>query len=67
MNTKIVFKSLTTLQKLNHPNVVKYKDVRFKQNQIYIITELVKGQTIIGYLKKHEIKLTERLLRNLMR
>jgi tetratricopeptide (TPR) repeat protein len=47
------------LAQLNHPNVVKIKDLFEENNTAYLVMELVKGQTLRDMLDKHPEKCLE--------
>ncbi|CAD8108648.1 unnamed protein product [Paramecium primaurelia] len=43
---------LSILQSLNHPNIIKVKEVYLEDKQIWLITDLVEGGTLKEYLEK---------------
>jgi serine/threonine protein kinase len=38
---------------VNHPNIVKFKDLKRTQNNYYLITEYVNGGSLLSNLKKY--------------
>ena len=41
------------LKMVNHPNIVKFKDLKRTQNNYYLITEYVNGGSLLSNLKKY--------------
>lgn len=43
---------LSILQSLDHPNIIKVKEVFLQDKQIWLITDLVEGGTLKDYIEK---------------
>lgn len=52
INKKDFKNELSILQSLDHPNIIKVKEVYLEDKQIWLITDLVEGGTLKEYLEK---------------
>lgn len=54
-----VFKEAKSLQKINHPNIIKLRNVFMVQRELFMMIEYFPGGDLNKYLKKVEYKLNE--------
>ena len=59
------------LSKINHPNIIKFKDCKKSKKAFYLIYEYCNGEklskTIYDYIQIYNKKLSEEILQNLMK
>ena len=59
------------LKKINHPNIIKIKDIKKTKKAFYLIYEYCNGEklskTIYDYIKIYNKKLSEEIVQNLMK
>ena len=53
-NIGAIMDEIPSLYKLNHPNIVKYKETFDDQNKVYMVMEFINGQPLIELLTAQE-------------
>ena len=53
---KYLYNEITILKMLNHPNIVKFEEIKRTKNNVYIIMEYINGGTLSYCLKKYKEK-----------
>ena len=49
-NIGAIMDEIPSLYKLNHPNIVKYKETYDDQNKVYMVMDFINGQPLIEVL-----------------
>ncbi|CAD8119266.1 unnamed protein product [Paramecium sonneborni] len=62
-----IINEIQILYRLNHPNIVKIKEIYDKANQIVIIHEYVDGQTLERFINEHGTQLHQTEIQSIMR
>ncbi|CAD8182811.1 unnamed protein product [Paramecium pentaurelia] len=62
-----IINEIQILYRLNHPNIVKIKEIYDKTNQIVIIHEYVDGQTLERFINEHGTQLHQTEIQSIMR
>ncbi|CAD8185762.1 unnamed protein product [Paramecium octaurelia] len=62
-----IINEIQILYRLNHPNIVKIKEIYDKTNQIVIIHEFVDGQTLERFINEHGTQLHQTEIQSIMR
>ncbi|CAD8120458.1 unnamed protein product [Paramecium sonneborni] len=62
-----IINEIQILYRLNHPNIVKIKEIYDKTNQIVIIHEYVDGQTLERFINEHGTQLNQTEIQSIMR
>ncbi|CAD8197388.1 unnamed protein product [Paramecium pentaurelia] len=62
-----IINEIQILYRLNHPNIVKIKEIYDKSNQIVIIHEYVDGQTLERFINEHGTQLHQTEIQSIMR
>ncbi|CAD8206542.1 unnamed protein product [Paramecium octaurelia] len=62
-----IINEIQILYRLNHPNIVRIKEIYDKTNQIVIIHEYVDGQTLERFINEHGTQLHQTEIQSIMR
>jgi serine/threonine protein kinase len=59
---ELVLQEIEILQKLDHPNIVKYFGHFFEEEKLYIVLEYIEGGDLKSYLRKNKPPLSEEIV-----
>ena len=60
---KRFFDEVTTLSKINHPNIVRVIDFFRENNTVYMVMKYEEGKDLRWYIKRHDGQLSEKFIR----